>query len=167
LQARLQRLRARAEYRVTDRLGAARPDGDRRRRSSGGGARHRLSHRAARRRRFLERAALHRDRFPPRVLSALPRLCEILPALGAGALPQSQERQCAGGGVRDVIARCAQNGRTLNYAMRIIARRTLREFVDSLAGHKDQPAVKASLDAWFHEVAQARWSNTADLKRSY
>jgi mRNA interferase HigB len=36
--------------------------------------------------------------------------------------------------------------------MRIIARRTLREFVDSLAGHKDQPAVKAALDAWFDEV---------------
>ena len=103
-------------YRVTDRLGAARPDGHWRRRSSGGGARHRLSHRAARRRRFLERAALHRDGFPARVLSALPRLCEILPALGPGALPQSQERQCAGGGVRDVIGHCAQNGHTLNYA---------------------------------------------------
>ena len=73
------------------------------------GARHRLSHGAARRRRFLERAALHRDRFPARVLSALPRLCEILPALGAGALPQSQERQCAGGGVRDVGLGCQPN----------------------------------------------------------
>ena len=28
--------------------------------------------------------------------------------------------------------------------MRIIARRTLREFVESLAGQKDQPAVKAA-----------------------
>lgn len=52
-------------------------------------------------------------------------------------------------------------------AMRIIARRTLRDFVVSLAGHSDQPAVKAALDAWFDEVKQARWSNTADLKRSY
>ncbi len=51
--------------------------------------------------------------------------------------------------------------------MRIIARRTLREFVGSLAGHHDQPAVKAALDAWFGEVKQARWSSTADLKRSY
>ena len=33
------------------------------------------------------------DRFPARVLSALSRLFEILPALGAGALPQPQERQ--------------------------------------------------------------------------
>ena len=41
------------------------------------------------RRRLLGRAALHRDGFPARVLSALPRLCEVLPAVGAGALPQS------------------------------------------------------------------------------
>jgi len=51
--------------------------------------------------------------------------------------------------------------------MRIIARRTLREFVESLAGHKDQPAVKAALDAWFDEAKKARWRNTADVKRSY
>jgi mRNA interferase HigB len=36
--------------------------------------------------------------------------------------------------------------------MRIIARRALREFVESLAGRKDQPAVKGALDAWFDEV---------------
>ncbi len=58
--------------------------------------------RYAGRRRLLERGALHRDRFPARVLSALPRLCEILPLMGAGALPQSQKRQCAKGGVGDV-----------------------------------------------------------------
>jgi mRNA interferase HigB len=51
--------------------------------------------------------------------------------------------------------------------MRIIARRTLREFVGSLAGHKDQPAVKAALDAWFDDVKKAHWVNTADVKRSY
>jgi mRNA interferase HigB len=51
--------------------------------------------------------------------------------------------------------------------MRIIARRTLREFVDSLAGHKDQQAVKAALDAWFDEVRKARWRSTAEVKRSY
>jgi mRNA interferase HigB len=51
--------------------------------------------------------------------------------------------------------------------MRIIARRTLREFVDSLAGHKDQPAVKAALDAWFDEVKKAQWRNTADVRRLY
>jgi mRNA interferase HigB len=51
--------------------------------------------------------------------------------------------------------------------MRIIARRTLREFVESLAGHKDRPAIKAALDAWFDEVKKARWRHTADVKRAY
>jgi mRNA interferase HigB len=51
--------------------------------------------------------------------------------------------------------------------MRIVARRTLREFVDSLAGQGDQSAVKTSLDAWFHEVRRARWRTTADVRRSY
>jgi mRNA interferase HigB len=51
--------------------------------------------------------------------------------------------------------------------MRIIARRTLREFAEALSGHQDQPAVKAALDAWFDEVKKARWRNTADVRRSY
>lgn len=51
--------------------------------------------------------------------------------------------------------------------MRIIARRTLREFVASLAGRKDQPAVKAALDAWFYEAKAARWRSTADIRRAY
>ena len=51
--------------------------------------------------------------------------------------------------------------------MRIIARRTLREFVASRIGHKDQGALKAALDAWFDEVRRARWSNSADIKRRY
>lgn len=51
--------------------------------------------------------------------------------------------------------------------MRIIARRTLREFVASLAGQKSQPAVKAALDAWFDEVSKASWASTADVKRLY
>jgi mRNA interferase HigB len=51
--------------------------------------------------------------------------------------------------------------------MRIIARRTLRQFIDSLAGQKDQPAVKAALDAWFDEVSKADWTSSADVKRLY
>ncbi len=51
--------------------------------------------------------------------------------------------------------------------MRIIARRTLRQFVDSLAGQKDQPAVKAALDAWFDEVSKADWKSSAEVKRLY
>jgi mRNA interferase HigB len=51
--------------------------------------------------------------------------------------------------------------------MRIIARRTLREFVASRVGHKDQPALKAALDAWFDEVRKAQWRSTADVRRLY
>ncbi len=51
--------------------------------------------------------------------------------------------------------------------MRIIARRTLRDFVESRVGHKDQPALKAALDAWFAEVSKAAWTSTADVKRIY
>lgn len=51
--------------------------------------------------------------------------------------------------------------------MRIIARRTLRAFVDGLAGKRDQPAVKAALEAWFDEVRKADWSGAADVKRLY
>src|SRR5437016_13246153 len=51
--------------------------------------------------------------------------------------------------------------------MRIIARRTLREFVEGRRGYKDRGALKAALDAWFDEVRRARWSSAADVKRSY
>lgn len=51
--------------------------------------------------------------------------------------------------------------------MRVIARRTLRDFVDALAGHKDQPAVRVALDAWFDEARKARWSSTDDVRRRY
>jgi mRNA interferase HigB len=52
-------------------------------------------------------------------------------------------------------------------SMRIIARRTLREFVASCTGQKDQRALKVALDAWFEEVRKAHWSSTADVKRLY
>jgi mRNA interferase HigB len=51
--------------------------------------------------------------------------------------------------------------------MRIIARRTLREFVESLAGQKDQNAVKVALDSWLDEARKAHWKNTAEVKQSY
>jgi mRNA interferase HigB len=51
--------------------------------------------------------------------------------------------------------------------MRIIARRALREFIAKRAGHKDQPALKAALDAWFAEVSKADWTGSADVKRLY
>lgn len=51
--------------------------------------------------------------------------------------------------------------------MRVIARRTLTQFIESLKGRKGQRAVKAALEAWFHEVQHARWRNSAEMKQSY
>jgi mRNA interferase HigB len=51
--------------------------------------------------------------------------------------------------------------------MRIIARRTLKEFVERRRAHRDHAALKSALDAWFEEVRKARWSSAADVKRSY
>ena len=58
-------------------------------------------------------------------------------------------------------------GIMLSGKMRIIARRTLREFVDRRAGHKDQPALKAALDAWFDEARKAHWASAAEVERDY
>jgi mRNA interferase HigB len=62
---------------------------------------------------------------------------------------------------------CAQFGRMIVLGMRIIARRTLREFVEGRRGYKDHGALKAAVGAWFDEVRKARWSSAADVKRSY
>ena len=51
--------------------------------------------------------------------------------------------------------------------MRIIARRTFREFVEKSAGRKDRAALKAAFDAWFSEASRANWRSAADLKRQY
>ncbi len=51
--------------------------------------------------------------------------------------------------------------------MRLIARKTLNRFIDSLKGSKDQKAVKSALDSWFQEVKQADWHNPTDVVRAY
>jgi len=51
--------------------------------------------------------------------------------------------------------------------VRIIARRTLRQYVESRADHKDHAALKAALDSWFQEVRAANWTSTADVRRLY
>ncbi len=51
--------------------------------------------------------------------------------------------------------------------MRVIARRTLVQFAESLRGNRDHKAVKAALEAWFHEAQAAKWTSPADVKRSY
>jgi len=51
--------------------------------------------------------------------------------------------------------------------VRIIARKTLRNFIEALQGSKDQKAVKSALDAWFHEAQSATWKKPADVTRAY
>jgi mRNA interferase HigB len=51
--------------------------------------------------------------------------------------------------------------------VRVIARRTLLQFVESLKGRQGQKALKDALDAWFHEVQRATWLNSAEVKRRY
>src|SRR5580698_2622421 len=51
--------------------------------------------------------------------------------------------------------------------MRIIARKTLKAFIDSLLGSKDQTAVRSALDSWFHEVQNSDWHTPSDVKKSY
>ena len=51
--------------------------------------------------------------------------------------------------------------------MRIIARSTLRRFVQSQSRRRGHAALKAALDAWFDEVRKARWANMAAVKRLY
>jgi mRNA interferase HigB len=51
--------------------------------------------------------------------------------------------------------------------MRVISRRTLREYIDSKAGHRHQKSLKNALGAWFAEVQKANWKNTDDVKRNY
>lgn len=51
--------------------------------------------------------------------------------------------------------------------MRIIARKTLLRFVESLKGSRDHKAVKSALEAWFHEVTHADWKSPADILKAY
>lgn len=51
--------------------------------------------------------------------------------------------------------------------MRVIAKRTLVRFADSLAGRRDQKAVRAALAAWYDEVRKADWQSSADVKRNF
>ncbi len=51
--------------------------------------------------------------------------------------------------------------------VRVIARSTLREFVEGLKGTKNYAPVKSALDSWFHEVENAAWANPAEVKAAY
>jgi len=51
--------------------------------------------------------------------------------------------------------------------VRIIARSTLKRFIEAQTGHRGHGALKSALDSWFEEVRKASWKSTADIKRVY
>ena len=51
--------------------------------------------------------------------------------------------------------------------MRIIARSTLKRFVQSRSRRRGHEALKAAPDAWFDEVRRAKSANMAAVKRLY
>ena len=48
-----------------------------------------------------------------------------------------------------------------------MARRSLRQFAESLKSQQDRRVVKGALDAWYREVHRAEWGNPADVKRDF
>ncbi len=51
--------------------------------------------------------------------------------------------------------------------MRIIARSTLKRFLESQSGRSGRGALKGALDAWFDEVRRAEWTTMAAVKQLY
>lgn len=51
--------------------------------------------------------------------------------------------------------------------MRIIARSTLKRFLESQSERSGHRALKGALDAWFDEVHRAEWTSMATVKRLY
>jgi mRNA interferase HigB len=51
--------------------------------------------------------------------------------------------------------------------MRVIARRTLLQFVESRTDNSDYRALKSAVDSWFAEANRAQWTGTADIKARY
>ena len=51
--------------------------------------------------------------------------------------------------------------------MRVIARSTLRGFVEARVEHRLKASVKGHLDAWYTEVSRAEWKTSAELKQQY
>jgi mRNA interferase HigB len=51
--------------------------------------------------------------------------------------------------------------------VRVIARSTLKRFVETQAGHRGHAALRAAIDAWFAEVRNANWRSAVHVKRMY
>src|SRR5262245_27895731 len=127
-------------------MGAARLDGGGRGGASCRGPRHRLSAANAGCVRSVAAGCLYRRRFPACVLSALSRLSQVLPALGAGALPQPAAHQRRTHHVRYVMILAVVG---LQRERRIVA----GSGVEVIVGGGDRTRLEALLES---HVAKAR-----------
>jgi mRNA interferase HigB len=55
----------------------------------------------------------------------------------------------------------------LAFVMRVIARSTLKRFVEKTAGRRGHARLKTALEAWFAEARKAKWKTAAEVKRLY
>jgi mRNA interferase HigB len=51
--------------------------------------------------------------------------------------------------------------------VRVIARSTLKRFIERTHGRRGHAALKSGVEAWFTEARKAKWKNAADVKRLY
>ncbi len=51
--------------------------------------------------------------------------------------------------------------------MRVIARKTLKDYCEARRKHKGYEALKSALDLWYADVVKAHWSSPADVKAQY
>jgi mRNA interferase HigB len=66
--------------------------------------------------------------------------------------------------VRPREGACSQGGNRVSFYVRIIAKRTLRQFWER---HPRNLAAKTPLEDWHAQVADADWATPADVKRDY
>jgi hypothetical protein len=51
--------------------------------------------------------------------------------------------------------------------VRVIARSTLKRFIERTNGRRGHAALKSALEVWFTEARNAKWKNSAEVKRLY
>src|SRR5258706_5517722 len=104
----------------------------------------------------LGRGALHRHGFPAGLLSALSRLCEVLSALGARAVSQSDQRQYPGCAPRPLSPTATRPGRIVVVTgLAREARIAASPAVHTLVGGGDEAALSAGLTRAVAQGAQA------------
>ena len=57
--------------------------------------------------------------------------------------------------------------RAIIQKVRVIARSTLKRFIERTHGRRGHAALKSALEAWFTEARNAKWRNSAEVKRLY